>query len=114
MAAPTKKTIPSRYSILPVKFAFTAGVTSAGQVLAWMPGDILLTFNGHATDAKTFTITSNPKSKRAAYTITAFSLAAGEYAVLPRFGPQDDDTITAISESTDVKWAHLSTKAQPA
>ncbi len=114
MAQPTAKTIPNRYSTTPEKFAWTAGVTSAGQVITWMAGDILLAKNGHATDAKTFTITSNPKARRTASTITAFSLAAGEYAVLPRFGPQDDDTITAISESTDVKWARLSTHAQPA
>jgi hypothetical protein len=113
VAQPTAKTIPHRFSIVPVKFAWTAGTTSA-TLVDWMAGDILLAKNGHATDAKTFTVISKPKSRRADNTITAFSLAAGEYAVLPRFGPQDDEVVSVVSESTDIKWARLSTQAQPA
>lgn len=113
MAQPTAKTIPSRFSILPVKFTWTAGTTGA-TLVDWMPGDIALFKNAHATDAKTFTVLSKPKAKRADYTITAFSLAAGEYAVCPRFGPQDEEVISVTCESTDIKMARLSTAAQPA
>lgn len=113
MAQPTAKTIPSRYSILPVKFAFTAGTTSA-TLMDWMPGDILIATNAHATDAKTLTVVNNPKNRRATYTITAFSLAAGEYCVLPRFPAQDDDTLSVTCQSTDIKLARLSTQPQPA
>lgn len=113
MAAPTAKTIPSRYSILPVKFAWAAVGTSPIDI-DWLPGDILLVKNAHATDAKTFTVVSKPKSKRATYTITAFSLAAGEYAVCPRFGPQDEEVLSVVGESTDIKMARISTAAQPA
>jgi hypothetical protein len=79
-----------------------------------MAGDILIAFNSHATLAKTITIVSNPKSKRAAYNITAHSIAALAYKVLPRFPPQDDDTLSVTCESTDILLARLSTAPQPA
>lgn len=82
--------------------------------ITWLPGDILLVTNSHATVAKTFTIVSKPKTKRASYTITAFSLAAGEYAVCPRFGPQDEEVLSVVGESTDILMARLSTAPQPA
>lgn len=112
MAAPTAKTIPSRYSILPIKFAWAA-VGATPVDITWLPGDILLVTNSHATDAKTFTIVSKPKAKRATYTITAFSLAAGEYAVCPRFGPQDEEVLNVVGQSTDILMARLSTAPQP-
>lgn len=113
MAQPTAKTIPSRFSIVPVKFAFTAGTT--GETLVdWMPGDIAIFHNEHASLAKTFTVVSKPKAKRADYTITAFSLAADEYAVCPRFGPQDEEVLSVTCESTDIKMARISTAPQPA
>lgn len=112
MAAPTAKTIPSRNSIVPTKFAWAAIGVSPIDIV-WLPGDIALFWNAHATDPKTFTIVSNPKSKRATDTITAFSLAAGEFAVCPRFGPQDADTLNVVGSSTDIKMARLSTAAQP-
>lgn len=113
MAAPTAKTIPSRLSIVPIKFTFAAVGTSPLDI-DWMGGDLLLVTNTHATDPKTFTIVSKPKAKRADYTITAFSLNAGEFAVCPRFGPQDEEVLSVVGSSTDIKMARLSTAPQPA
>lgn len=112
MAAPTAITIPTRNAVLPVKFTWAAIGTSPIDIV-WMPGDIALFWNAHASLAKTFTVVSNPKAKRTALTITAFSLAAGEFAVCPRFGSQDDDTLRVTGETTDIKMARLSTHAQP-
>lgn len=112
MAQPTAKTVPARSSATPTTFAWTAGTTSP-TLLDWMPGDILLAKNTHATLAKTVTVVSNPKSKRTATTIAAFSIAAGIYVVFPRFPSQDDDTLSVTCESTDIQLARLSTKAQP-
>lgn len=112
MPAPTAKTIPSRYSTTPEKFTWAAIGTSPIDI-TWLPGDIALFKNDHATDAKTFTVVSNPKAKRASYTVAAFSLAAGEFAVCPRFGPQDNDTLNVVGSSTDIKMARLSTAPQP-
>ena len=112
MANPTAVTIPSRYSTTPATFAFTAA-TGSEQLLDWMPGDILLALNDHATDPKTITIVSNPKNRRTTYTISAHSLNAGTYRVLPRFPPQDDDTLSVTGSSTDIKFAQLSTAPQP-
>ena len=113
MAQPTAVTIPNRYSIVPVSFAFTAGTTSP-QLVTWMPGDILIVFNAHADTAKTFTIVSNPKYKRGTDTMTTISVPAQGYKVIPRLPVQDDDgQISVTSESTDLKWARLSTKACP-
>lgn len=112
MAQPTAVTIPTRHATVPVKFTWAAIGTSPLSV-DWMPGDIALFKNVHATDAKTFTVVSHPKDSRSDLTITGFSLAAGEYAVCPRFGDQDLSVITANGESTDIKMARLSTKHQP-
>lgn len=112
MAAPTAKTIPTRHAVLPIKFAWAAIGTSPINI-DWMPGDIALFTNTHATDPKTFTIVSNPKDSRSAVTIAAFSLAAGEFAVCPRFGDQDNSTLNVVGSSTDIKMARLSTHAQP-
>jgi hypothetical protein len=114
MAQPTKQVIPSRYSVTPIKFAFTAGVTSAGQATTWTAGDVLIAHNSHETDPFTVQMVSNPKYKRGADTVAAFSLAAGEYCVLPRFPAQDDDDpITVIVENVAVKIARLGTAADP-
>ncbi len=113
MANPTPITIPSRFATAGIAFAFTAATGSA-QTIPWMPGGILLVLNSHATDAKTFTVVSNPKQSRSSVTITAESLAAGIYHVCPRFPSQDDDTLTITGETTDIKFAVLDTKAQPA
>lgn len=112
MAQPTAVTIPSRYSTTPAAFAFTAGTTSA-TLVTWMPGDILIAFNSHASAAKTITVVSNPKNKRNNYTITAYSIPAQEYRVFPRFPPQDDDTLSVTCESVDINLARLSTAPQP-
>lgn len=113
MAQPTKQVIPSRNSVTPVKFAWTAGVTGGGQVTTWTRGDILLAYNSDGSNAYTVQMISKPKSKRGTDTVTAFSLAAGEYCVLPRFPPQDDDTITVIVSNAAVKIARIGTQADP-
>lgn len=79
----------------------------------WMPGDILIALNTHNDTAKTITIVSKPKNRRANYTISAHSIAAGAYKVFPRFPPQDDDTLSVTCESTDIVLARLSTAPQP-
>jgi len=112
MAQPTAVTIPSRYSVTPATFAFTAG-TVAATLMDWMPGDILIALNTNVA-AKTITIVSNPKNKRSVYNITAYSIAAGAYKVFPRFPPQDDDTLSVTCESVDILLARLSTAPQPA
>lgn len=114
MAQPTKKVIPNRYSVTPEKFAWTAGVTGGGQTTDWTAGDILLAHNTHGSNAYTVEMTSNPKYKRGTDVVAAFSLAAGEYCVLPRFPVQDDDApITVIVSNTAVEIARLGTKADP-
>lgn len=111
MAQPTAVTIPSRYSTTPATFTFTAG-TVTETLVDWMPGDILIARNDNVA-AKTITIVSKPKNRRANYTISAHSIAAGAYKVLPRFPPQDDDTLSVTCESTDIFLARLSTAPQP-
>lgn len=112
MANPTPKTIPSRKATAGIAFAFTAA-TGAQQSLAWMPGGILLVLNDHATDAKTYSVTSNPKNSRDSVTISAESLSAGIYHVAPRFPAQDNDVLLVTGETTDIKFAVLDTRAQP-
>lgn len=113
MAVPTAVTIPHRYATAGVAFTFAAAPTTP-TAIDWMPGDILIAYNASADTGYTITITSNPKSRRDAMTITAESIAFGAYRVFPRFPPQDDDTLTIQASNTDVKFARLSTKAQPA
>lgn len=112
MAVPVAKTIPTRHAILPIKFAFAACTTSA-QDIAWMPGDIALFLNSDASNPYTVTVVSKPKDSRQDLTITAFSLAAGEYCVMPRFGSQDASVLSVVASNVAVKMARLSTKAQP-
>lgn len=113
MAIPTPVTIPHRFAEAGVAFTFAAAPTSP-TAIDWMPGDILIAFNSSADTAYTITIVSNPKSRRASTTITTESIAFGAYRVYPRFPPQDDDEITISASNAAVKFAVLSTKAQPA
>lgn len=113
MAQPTAKTIPGRYATAPIIFAFTAGTVSE-TLMDWMPGDVLIAFNAHVDTAKTVTVVSKPKSRRADLTVGPQSIAAGAYYVFPRFGEQDADVLSVTCESTDIKLARLSTRAQPA
>lgn len=112
MAAPTAVTIPTRHASVPVKFTWAA-VGATPIDITWMPGDILLIWNSHASAAKTFTVVSKPKDSRSNLTITAFSLAAGEFATCPRFGDQDAGVLNVVGETTDIKMARISTHAQP-
>jgi len=114
MAQPTKQVIPSRYSVTPIKFAFTAGVVSPGQVTTWAAGDILVAYNSDGAVAYDVQMVSNPTYKRGSDTVAAFELLAGEYCLLPRFPPQDSGTITIIVENVAVKIARVGTAADPA
>ena len=112
MAAPTAKTIPTRHASLPIKFAWAAPGTSPIDI-DWMPGDILLGWNTHASNGGTFTVVSKPKDSRSNLTITAFSVSAGEFCVFPRFGDQYASLLNVVGSTVDMKLARLSTKAQP-
>jgi hypothetical protein len=109
MANPTRVVIPSRYSIVPLAFAFTAA-TGTEQSLTWHAGDILIATNAHATDAKTVTVKSNPTAKREEYDITAHSIPAGQYRIFPRFPAQDAGVLKVTGETTDIKLAQLGTQ----
>lgn len=113
MAVPTAKTIPSRLSSTPIEFEFAAAPTSA-TAISWMPGDILIAFNSSADTGYTITVTSNPKNSRSSSAITAFSVPFGDYFVLPRFPPQDNDQLMVHASNAAIKFARISTKAQPA
>lgn len=114
MAQPTKQVIPTRYSVTPIKFTFTAGVTGGGQATDWTAGDILIAYNSSADTSYTVQMVSNPKYKRGSDTVAAFTLAAGEYCIFPRFPVQDDDgPITVIVSNVAVKLARIGTKADP-
>lgn len=112
MAVPTAVTIPSRWAEASVAITFAAAPTTP-TAIDWMPGDILVAFNSGA-GAHSVTITSNPKSRRSATTITTEAIAAGAYRIYPRFPPQDDDTLTINADDAEVLFARMSTKAQPA
>lgn len=115
MANPTPVTIPSRVATgagAAVAFAFTAATGSA-QTIPWMPGDILLVQNASADTARTFTVVSNPKNSRASETIGPITVAFGTFRVAKRFSPQDADTLQITGSTSDIKFAVLSTRAQP-
>ena len=112
MAVPSAVTIPHRFAEAGVAFTFAAAPTSP-TAIDWMPGDILLAYNSSADTGYTITIVSNPKSRRDSMTITTESIAFGVFRVYPRFPPQDDDELTISASNAAVKFARLSTKAQP-
>lgn len=111
MAIPTAVTIPSRFAEAGTAFTFAVAPMSP-TAIDWMPGDILLAFNSDSA-AQTVTLLSSPKNRRTRTQITDESIAAGEYRVFPRFPPQDEDTILIQASAATVKFARLSTKAQP-
>lgn len=113
MAAPTAKTIPTRNAVLPVAFTWAAGPTVADD-FDWMTGDILLAWNTSVDTGYTITVVSKPKSSLTDLTITAFAIAFGVFLVFPRFGPQDEEVLSVVATNAAVKFARLSTKAQPA
>jgi len=112
MAVPTAVTIPSRNATAGVAFTFAAAPTTP-TAITWLPGDILIAYNSSSDTAYTITITSKPKSKRTNTVITAESIAFGAYRAFPRFPPQDDDTLEISASNAAVKFARLSTAAQP-
>lgn len=112
MALPTAVTIPNRYATASVAFTFTAAPTSP-TAMPWLPGDIFLAYNSSADTGYTVTVVSNAKNTRSTVTINAESIAFGVYRVYPRFGPQDEDTLTVSASNAAVKFARLSTRAQP-
>lgn len=113
MAEPTAITIPSRFATAGVAYTYAVAPTTATP-FDWMPGDILLAYNSSTDTPYTVTVTSKPKSRRANVVITAQAIAFGVYQVYPRFPPQDDDTLDVHASNAAVKFARLSTKAQPA
>lgn len=112
MAVPTAVTIPSRNATAGVAVTFATAPTTP-TAITWMPGDILIALNTSADTARTVTITSKPKSRRSNTVISAESIAFGAYHIFPRFPPQDDDTLEISASTTDIKFARISTKAQP-
>lgn len=112
MTNPTPVTIPTRNVDAGVAFAFQAATGSA-QTIPWMPGGILLVKNGHATDPKTYSVTSNPLASRDTVTLASESVAAGAYHVAPRWPTQDADTLSITGETTDIEFAVLDTRPQP-
>lgn len=113
MAQPTAVTIPSRFATASAAFAFAAPAGTTAVEFDWMPGDILLAYNSSSDTGYTVTITSKPKSRRDNTVITTEAIAFGTYRVYPRFPPQDDDTLEVTASNVAVKFARLSTKAQP-
>lgn len=113
MAEPTAVTIPHRYAEASAAFLFAVAPTSP-TAFDWMPGDILIAYNSSTDTPYTVTITSNPKARRASMAITTETIAFGAYRVFPRFPPQDDDTLMVNASNAAVKFARISTKAQPA
>jgi len=105
-------TIPSRLATASVAVAFAAAPTSATEI-DWMPGDILIGWNTSVDTAYTITVTSKPKSERAEHAITAESIAFGVFRIFPRFPPQDGGKLTIQASNAAVKFARLSTRAQP-
>ena len=61
-------------------FAFTAADEANGNAFACTGRELLLVRNSHATDAATLTISSAPDPYGRTKDITAYSLAAGEFA----------------------------------
>lgn len=112
MAVPTAVTIPSRLAAAPVSFTFAAAPTSATEI-DWMPGDMLIAFNSSPDTGYTATATSNPKSSRASETITSPTIAAGAYYIFPRFPDQDGGKMHIHAANAAIKFARLSTRAQP-
>lgn len=112
MALPTKTVIPSRYATAGIAFTWTAAPTSP-TAMPWTPGDMLEAWNTDGSNAYTVTIVSNPKNSRSAVTITAESLAAGIFHQFPRFGAQDNDTLTVSASNAAVKFRRTGTKADP-
>src|SRR5690348_6275255 len=112
MANPTPVTIKSRKATTGATFGFTAATGSA-QNIPWMNGGELIAHNTHETDAKTITVVNNPKNSRDSNTIGPVSLAAGQYWIAPRLGPQDNNVLVTTGESTDIELAVLDTHPQP-
>ena len=101
------------YPALPVSanaldFVFTAADASNKE--QFVPGNdtLVIIKNGHATLAKTFTLTSKADERNRTGDVTTYSLGAGEYALF-RFKKagwmQSDGKIYMEAESSDIKYA---------
>lgn len=116
MAVPTAVTIPSRVATggsAHAPFEFAAAPTSP-TAITWMPGDILLAYNSSTDTAYDVAIESNSVNSRDAEAVTITNMAFGTYEVFKRFPSQDDSTLLVSAENAAVKFARLSTRAQPA
>jgi hypothetical protein len=115
MAALTPVTIKGPFEDVAANgadFTFTAGATTT-DTFACTGRQILLAYNSDGANPYTVTITSTADDKGRSEDITAYSLAAGEYAV---FGvgltnsagwKQTNGTIIVDVENAAVKWAVL-------
>lgn len=112
MAVPTAVTIPSRLAAAGVAFTFAAAPTSETE-FDWMPGDILIAQNTSADTPYTITITSNPTISREDTVITAESIAFGAFRMFPRFSAQEGGKLKVHASNAAVKFARISTRAQP-
>jgi hypothetical protein len=103
MANPTAVAIPSRLATAGAAFTFVAA-TASQQSLTWKGGYILIAFNTGA-GARTLTVVNNPKNSRSTNTITAESVAAGAYHVMPRFPAQDNDVLLVTGSHAEMTLA---------
>jgi hypothetical protein len=91
---------------------FTGPATASDGISFPLTGrEVLLVRNIHATTAQTFTINSQPDPYGRTQDVTAYSLAAGEFAAflfndLIGFR-QADGNVYAVGSTTDIKFAVL-------
>lgn len=113
----TPKSLPAKYPALPITanaldFAFTpAGADFAdGASFPMTEKEILIVHNANV-GAQTVTISSVVDPYNRTGNITAYSLAAGEYAVFPQFQKsgwmQSDGNLYFAASATDVEFAVL-------
>lgn len=113
MAALTKVTGPGPYATSPVEFTFAAS-TPAGDTIALTGREVLLVQNSGA-GARTFTVTSQVDPFGRTGHITAYSLGAGEFAIvgpIPTLGWADSaGLLNLASEHAEIKYAVITLHA---
>lgn len=109
----TKKTAPGSYPSLPISanaldLAFAAADATNKEQFAASGNDLVIAFNSGAS-AYTVTVTSVKDEKNRTGDISAYSIGAGEYAVLGPFKSagwkQTDGNIYLEAENAAVKFA---------
>lgn len=103
-----KTTGPEAYPSAATEFLWTAS-TPAGDDVVLTGNDILLIWNSHGANPYTVTVTSQPDIYNRTGHITAYSLAAGEFAVfgpIPLHGWADGNRkLNLASENAAIKYA---------